>query len=452
MRERLRAVVVISAILAAVMAAGCAPAAGPVRVLMVVGGDYHDYDTLPARLADQIERRGDVAITVTDDLLDLAPDMPRYDVLMFNVCLQDDLSSVQRRVVLDHLASGRGLVAMHCSLWSFQSWPEWADVLGGFVAEHDTLGAYELTTLDPHHAVVQRRGAAASHRPLTLKHRTFPLIDEPYLVDQRDPNATVLIRTSRTHEDPRGKPRPGPEPQVWVKRVGDGRVFVATFGHDERSQADWRFVTLMYNGIRWSAGRLEDTRHNVLSSEERRAGFRSLFNGHDLEGWRGHPEYWTVEDGQIVGRARDLPHNVFLVHERTFGDFELRFDVQLVSGNSGVQFRSEQFPDYVVKGYQADVADQWYGSLYDEGGGRHILANGWKDKGEHVVVLDGWNQMTVLADGPNVTITLNDLTTVEFTETDARQPRTGVIALQLHTGPPQEVRFRDIRVRPLRRG
>ena len=46
-------------------------------------------------------------------------------------------------------------------------------------------------------------------------------------------------------------------------------------------------------------------------------------------------------------------------------------------------------------------------------------------------------------------IKLNGLTTVDFTETDASRPRSGVIALQLHAGPPMEVRFRDIRIRPL---
>ncbi len=134
---------------------------------------------------------------------------------------------------------------------------------------------------------------------------------------------------------------------------------------------------------------------------------------------------------------------------KEFGDFLLRFSAKVLGGNSGVQIRSQQYPDYVVKGYQADAADGEWANLYDEGTGRHVLAKGFEGKAENVVHPGGWNDMTVKAVGPKITITINGLKTVEYVEPEPDKPTIGVIALQLHRGPPMEVRFRNIMIRPL---
>ena len=106
-------------------------------------------------------------------------------------------------------------------------------------------------------------------------------------------------------------------------------------------------------------------------------------------------------------------------------------------------------PDYVVKGYQADAADKWWGCLYDEGTGRGLLAEANKGEVNKVVHIGGWNDMVVIAEGPRMRIWLNGLKTVDYTEADPDRPKHGVIALQLHRGPPMEVRYRDIRIRAL---
>ena len=99
-------------------------------------------------------------------------------------------------------------------------------------------------------------------------------------------------------------------------------------------------------------------------------GFVPLFNGRDLTGWIGDPRLWKVENGVIVGSTEEvqIKRNSFLSTTRSFSDFTLRVSVKLIRGNSGIQFRSEQHPDYAVKGYQADIADEkYFGMLYDEG-------------------------------------------------------------------------------------
>lgn len=424
-------------------AAGCAQPDKPVRVLMVVGGDHHDYETLPVQLAERLTQRGSVDIDITHDLtrLDTAG-LADVDVLLFKTCHQVDIGDAQKQAVLDHVTTGRGLIALHCSLWSYQDWPEWHETTGGTAIGHDRFSTYPVTVLDPWHPVM-----------LGLGHG-FEITDEPYLIDNRDPNANILIRTTNTHKDREGKLRDGPEPQVWTKNVGKGRVLAITFGHDDKSVFTENFISLLHNGIRWVAHDMPDTPHNELTSSEDQTGFKPLFNGKDLLDWDGPPANWFVENGEIVGRAEDLDHHIYMTYyEEMFKDFELRLSIKLPDtpgANSGVQFRSKRQDDYRVIGPQADVAYPSFGNLYHITGGiNSLIANGWKGKGEYAVIKGGWNDLAIICKGPRIVIKLNGITTVDTTATDPTMLAPGVIALQLHKGPPMEVRFRDIRIREI---
>jgi hypothetical protein len=81
-----------------------------------------------------------------------------------------------------------------------------------------------------------------------------------------------------------------------------------------------------------------------------------------------------------------------------------------------------------------------------------MLAEAAREKIARVVRPGGWNDLTVRALGPAITLTFNGVPTVAFAETDSVRSRSGAIALQLHHGPATEVRFRDIRTRPLDAG
>src|SRR5579863_4559846 len=132
----------------------------------------------------------------------------------------------------------------------------------------------------------------------------------------------------------------------------------------------------------------------AASAEE---GFRPLFDGRNLEGWDGDPRLWSVRDGMIVGsteRAR-ITENSFLISRQAFADFVLRAECKLRNHNSGIQFRSEALPHWVVRGYQADMAeDNYWGCIYEEKGTRGILVNGW-EKAKLVVKLKDWNDYEI---------------------------------------------------------
>lgn len=431
------------ALLAAVaVLAGCSRPVQPMKVLMIVGGEYHDYVDLPRTLAERLTERGQIAVEVTDDLASLTADrIEPFGVLVFNTCHRPALSDEFKSAVLRYVEGGKGLVAVHCALWSYESWPQWAEMLGGYVEAHDKYGPYEVVVLDPAHPTMIGLG------------NRFEVTDEPYLVERRDPAATVLIETARPHRDPQGKERPGPEPQVWVKPYGKGRIFVTTFGHDEKTLGSEPIIDLLHNGIRWAGGLVGEASHNVLTVSEQQVGFELLFNGRDLAGWTGGRDVWTVENGELVGRADGLERDVFLMHEKEFGDFELHLSVQLVKGNSGVQIRSVRRPEdpqRELRGPQVEIVPGRWGALYDYGGTRGVLSDELDEQQEQRLVVPGaWNDLVIRAVGPEITVAVNGLTTARFSETGTSQPRRGLIGLQLHRAEPMEVRFRDVRIRAL---
>ncbi len=205
--------------------------------------------------------------------------------------------------------------------------------------------------------------------------------------------------------------------------------------------------------------------------------FESLFNGKDLAGWEGDAKLWSVTDGAITGRTTDadaLPYNKFLIWKGTVADFELRLRFRLQGGNSGIQFRSKHLKEkgeYVVGGYQADIdaKNTYTGILYEEQG-RGILAQ----RGQRVVIDEkgakqvagslgdakalgeaidpaGWNDYVIVAQGNRITQAINGKPMIEVVDNQAdKRALEGVLALQLHRGPPMTVQFKDIRLKRLK--
>jgi hypothetical protein len=143
-----------------------------------------------------------------------------------------------------------------------------------------------------------------------------------------------------------------------------------------------------------------------------------------------------------------LEHNEFLISKQKYANFILRVDMKLRNHNSGVQFRSQVHPEWVVSGYQADAAENnYWGCLYEERGQRGIMVNSWKEKGEKVVKLNDWNTYEILCDGDHIQIKLNGTVTADLHDSASLD---GVIALQLHRGPAMEAYFRNIEIKVLK--
>ncbi len=202
------------------------------------------------------------------------------------------------------------------------------------------------------------------------------------------------------------------------------------------------------------------------------AGVVPIFNGTSLEGWEGKPEFWSVKDGVIVGETtaeKPTKGNTFLIwRQGTVDDFELALSYRITGGNSGIQYRSKDLGDSVVGGYQGDfeAGTTYSGILYEERG-RGILAkrgervtiaaDGAKTMGEPIgktedlqkAIKQGeWNEYRIVAKGPKLQHFINgQLMSETVDEQEGKRAAEGILALQLHAGPPMKVEFKDIRLK-----
>lgn len=211
----------------------------------------------------------------------------------------------------------------------------------------------------------------------------------------------------------------------------------------------------------------------------------ALFNGKDLTGWEGDTRLWSFKDGVVRGETtKENPAfgNTFLIWKGgELKDFELRLSFRINSGNSGIQYRSKHMPfkegdknKWVVAGYQAEVENTpgKVGFLYHEKGRGYLCNVGERvemtpaadAKGKAVAKVVGkigdkaaigatykksdWNEYIIIAKGNHVVHYLNGVQTIDFTDNDEKgRCDSGVLALQIHQGPPMVVEFKEVRIK-----
>ncbi|MDE0819512.1 MAG: DUF1080 domain-containing protein [Opitutales bacterium] len=212
--------------------------------------------------------------------------------------------------------------------------------------------------------------------------------------------------------------------------------------------------------------------------------FVSQFDGKTLNNWDGDPKFWSVKDGAITGiTTKETPTrgNTFAIYtgDQKLTDFDLRIDFKIIGGNSGIQYRSFKKAGnqdgWRIGGYQADFesGDRYSGICYGEAFRGILSLRGQKttlslnDKGKlqkksetfgdtneigKAVKKKEWNSYRIVADGFHFTHYINDVKTTELIDNDEKNRRAdGLLALQLHAGPPMNVQFKSIKVKHLKK-
>ena len=207
-------------------------------------------------------------------------------------------------------------------------------------------------------------------------------------------------------------------------------------------------------------------------------GFISIFDGKTLQGWDGNPKFWSVQDGAITGITTEenpTKGNTFIIWRGgTVDDFELRLKFKIIGGNSGIQYRSEDKGNWVVGGYQGDFESKetYSGILYEERG-RGILAQrgqmtqvssdngktkidviaslGKSEDIQAVIKKEDWNDYKIIAHANHFLHVINGRATCQVVDLDHEKgAKSGILAFQLHAGPPMKVQFKDVRIKPLK--
>ncbi|RMG38982.1 MAG: DUF1080 domain-containing protein, partial [Planctomycetota bacterium] len=208
--------------------------------------------------------------------------------------------------------------------------------------------------------------------------------------------------------------------------------------------------------------------------------WQSLFDGKTLKGWDGNPDFWRVEDGAITGettKEKPTRGNTFIIWRGgTLEDFELKVEYRIFAHNSGIQYRSFEIPGqkWVVGGYQADidVANRFSGCCYGEKFRGMLCPRGMKtvigpnhkfkvvgklgdpaELAKAIKPAGQWNEYHIIARGFHFVHKINGTVMADVTDEDVEQRRrSGILAFQLHAGPPMKVQFRNIRLKRLSSG
>ncbi len=220
------------------------------------------------------------------------------------------------------------------------------------------------------------------------------------------------------------------------------------------------------------------------------AEFESIFDGKTLNGWEGDKDFWSVQDGMIVGEIKEgvsLEANTFLIFKQPVKDFELKVEFRISEkGNSGIQYRSDRVEGvpFGLRGYQADIDgnNTYTGQNYEERK-RTTLAyrgqktrissqpndvaeirdyvenNAWKglnleselgDRAElgAQIKKQDWNEMHLIIRGTTLQHYVNGILMSEVLDLDTKnQSLEGLLGFQVHRGPPMKVEFREVRLR-----
>ena len=221
------------------------------------------------------------------------------------------------------------------------------------------------------------------------------------------------------------------------------------------------FASIVALGLCWLAGPALGG-DNELTAEEKKAGWKLLFNGVDHTGWKcnnGKSVAAPVENGSLVPFKSG---GYLIVHEKQFGDFALQCDVKMSEKrcNSGIFFRVGDLRKVVQTGLEVQIYKG--GRDYHDFGAIYDLVRPAKD----VVKPAGqWNHVVITCKGPEITVEVNgqlvcemdcdefdrpyrrpDHTKHKFGKAIKDFPRVGYLGFQDHGA---KVWFKNIKIREL---
>tara|TARA_R110002050_G_scaffold67924_1_gene147230 strand:- start:5775 stop:6578 length:804 start_codon:yes stop_codon:yes gene_type:complete len=224
-------------------------------------------------------------------------------------------------------------------------------------------------------------------------------------------------------------------------------------------------------------------------------GFVQIFDGKTLDNWEGDPNYWKVENGNLVGEVTPttlLKNNTFIIwKDGQPSDFELKLEFRIAeAGNSGINYRSEKIDTipYALRGYQADIDGKirYTGQNYEEKkratlayrGEKAIITsqenpdapgslranvanNAWQsrevieslgdsDELKTKIKSEDWNEAHLIIKGNKLQHFINGILMSEVIDDDTvNRKSAGYLGVQVHVGPPMKVEYRNIRLKNL---
>ena len=353
-----------------------------------------------------------------------------------------DLPLPDKAGFLKWIESGKAYIGMHSASDTFRGHKPldpYNVMLGGEFLTHGAQVTVECINQDPNHPACKHFGS------------TFKVHDEIYLFNGFNRPTVHGLLTLDKHPN---SGVPGDYPIAWSKQVGKGRVFYTSLGHREDVWESDPYQQHIIGGIKWALGlakgsAIPQSTTAKLSREEAKQGFKPLYNGNDLKGWKPRntttPLSWSSQNGMLVN-AVGKEHGVDLVSEETFYNFTIRYEYMIPKkANSGLYLRGRHeiqiFDDYDSK----TPKDSGNGGLYSIKAGDSFASRKTGEWQEVEATIQG-NRLTVMLNGVRIHDNV-EAPRATGGELDKNLTSPGPIMLQGDHG---AVAFRNIRIKPLK--
>ena len=169
-----------------------------------------------------------------------------YDViLLYDMC--QNLPPEAQTNLLALLKSGKGLVALHHSLCSYQDWPEYEKIIGGkyhLAKWSDAAGEKPASTYK--HGVDFMVKVSAAPHPVTRGLKDFAIHDETYGLTTVTADVLPLLSTDETTSG---------RTLAWAKSYEKARVVYCALGHDHTAYENPSLRQFIAQAIEWTVGK-----------------------------------------------------------------------------------------------------------------------------------------------------------------------------------------------------
>jgi uncharacterized protein len=424
----------------------------PIRVLMITGGGWHDYEVQKDLLEEGLtDRIGNIEFVIdyesgSESTFSLTrhenTDWARnHDLVLYNHCHTgvdgDDGVEYVERIVEAHVEHQLPAVVLHCGMHSYRNYREdtsvWSDFIGAYSYRHEGHQPFTVEAVDTSHPIM-------ANFPRTWRTPHGELYEIVELAQGANPIARAYgIDTDMYHD------------VAWTNKYEGVRVFSSTLGHHNVTMGHDVNLNLVASGLLWAAGKLNDDGTAKEGYKgERGHGWISIWDGESLDGWRASENtdsFWVEDDKIVVDGPRSHLFYVGPVNGGDFINFEMKSDVYTYpEANSGIFFHT-RFQDYgwPQYGYEAQVNathgdPRKTGSLY--------AVNDVMDDAPHED--HEWFHYYISVDGRDILFKVDDEVVMTYAEPRTREGtislNRGTVALQAHD-PNSRIYFRDLYIR-----
>ncbi|MEU4497725.1 ThuA domain-containing protein [Streptomyces sp. NPDC023998] len=403
------------------------------RVLVFSKTAGFRHDSIPAGIAalQELGKTSNITVDATEEAAQFTTsNLARYDAVVFLSTTGDVLNADQQKAFENYVSTGGGYMGVHAAADTEYDWAFYGGLVGAYFASHPQIQPATVRVEDHTHPSTAHLDDAWERTDEWYNYRT-------------NPRGQARVLASLDETTYQGGTMKGDHPIAWCQTYQGGRAFYTGGGHTKESYAEPAFRRHLLGGLRYATGQ-------VNADCRPRTGYRPIFNGSTLDGWKqAGPGKFNVVDGEL---RTEGGMGMLWYQAKELKSYSLKLDWKLDGDdNSGVfvGFPASDDPwSAVNNGYEVqidatDAPDRTTGAVYG------FKSADLKARDRALRPPGQWNSYEIRVQGERLQIFLNGVKINDFTNTDlVRSLKDGHIGIQNH-GADDQVSFRNIQLREL---